>query len=300
MSITFPIQSNEKPHSCANTYEIPPQWNVSECKPILLETSQGELATMICLSLLQPLVQTREREKNRGLSSNVFSEQMQHVKGGGLLSPQRKTFSRWWKHDWATWVARPNFWSTVTAITLGALWHPTLVKKSPGEREEAQTSTKGTFWGRGDATWESWAPCPSLGSVVKGYKGPQSETLWDFDVAKSECNIALPSIRERTRKSSHICTHTCREISTKLQHKGHIHCYTKPERRDGIGLNGVYYVALMPQGLRRRWKSGPCLTFQEKGHTTMTLERKYSCLCLNLSFWLTRYPLGIAKWIKDT
>lgn len=25
--------------------------------------------------------------------------------------------------------------------------------------------------------------------------------MWDFDVAKSECHIALPSIREKTRKS---------------------------------------------------------------------------------------------------
>lgn len=64
---------------------------------------------------------------------------------------------------------------------------------------------------------------------------------------------------------------TCTEISTKLQNKGHIHGSTKQQRLHGIGLNGVYYVALKPQGLRKRWKSGLCFTFQEKGHRTVTL-----------------------------
>lgn len=38
-------------------------------------------------------------------------------------------------------------------------------------------------------TWESPASCPSLGSPVNSNGGPQSETLWDLDVAKSDCHI---------------------------------------------------------------------------------------------------------------
>lgn len=142
----------------------------------------------------------REREKKLGSFFLCVFRVNAACQRGDLLRPQRKTFSRWWKHDWATWVAQPNFCSTVTVITLRALWHPTLVKKTPGKEK----SHKDAFWGKKDATWESWAPCPSLGSAVNGYKGPQSETLWDFDVAKSKCHIALPSIREKTRKSPHM------------------------------------------------------------------------------------------------
>lgn len=62
----------------------------------LFKISEGELATMICLSLLQALVQNRGRErergekKNWGLSSCVYSEQMQHVKGGIYYVPKEK------------------------------------------------------------------------------------------------------------------------------------------------------------------------------------------------------------------
>ncbi len=44
-----------------------------------------------------------------------------------------------------------------------------------------------------------------------------------------------------------------------------------------IPIKFNYYVVLMPQGLRQRWKLGLRFTFQEKGHTTVTLRGKYSC-----------------------
>lgn len=77
-------------------------------------------------------------------------------------------------------------------------------------------------------TWESPASCPSLGSALNSNRGPQSETVWDLDVAKSDCHI-LSSIRGKTSKSLRL-----REMSTKLQNKGHIHGHTKQWKLDGI------------------------------------------------------------------
>lgn len=83
--------------------------------------------------------------------------------------------------------------------------------------------------------------------------------MWDFDVAKSECHIALPSIRSEDKKihppQTHTQTHTRKEISTKLEHKeATFTATTKPSKLDGIRPNSVYYVALLQQGPRPRWK----------------------------------------------
>lgn len=111
-------------------------WNSStvECQSVQtypFKVSEGELATMICLSLLQALVQNRERPKENLQSFFLCVFRVNAAcQREDLLRPQRKTFSWWWKHDGVTWVAQANFCSTVTVITLGELWHPTLVEKN--------------------------------------------------------------------------------------------------------------------------------------------------------------------------
>lgn len=145
-----------------------------------------------------------------------------------------------------------------------------LGEKHPGKKDEPQISTKDTFWGEGDATWESRAPCPSLGSVVNGYKGPQSETLWDLDVAKSKCHIALPSIRTKTRKSPPHVEKYQQNCSIKAT-------FTGAQSHRGWMVERLTECIMLPQGLRLRWKLGLRFTFQEKGHTTVTLRGKYSC-----------------------
>lgn len=57
--------------------------------------------------------------------------------------------------------------------------------------------------------------------------GPQSETLWDLDVAKSDCHI-LSSVGGDKEIPPRL-----REMSTKLQNKGHIHRCTKQSELDG-------------------------------------------------------------------
>lgn len=74
------------------------------------------------------------------------------------------------------------------------------MEKQPLNGEEPQVVTKETFGGGMAATWESPASCPSLGSTLNSNRGPQSETLWDLDVAKSDCHI-LSSISGKTSKS---------------------------------------------------------------------------------------------------
>lgn len=83
------------------------------------------------------------------------------------------------------------------------------------------------------ATSESPASCPSLGSTLNGNRGPQSETLWALDVAKSDCHI-LSSISGKTSKSPPPPpSPRLKEMSTKLQTKGHIHGNTKWWKLDG-------------------------------------------------------------------
>lgn len=146
-------------------------------------------------------------------------------KGGFITSPKKNILPmmKTWLGDLGSTAqlllhCHSNYpWSPV-ASDLGG--------KDPGQREWAQISTKDTFWGDWDAAWESWALCPSLGCVLNGYKGPQRKTLWDFDVAKTERHVALPSIRKKTRKSP---------TAEKYQQNGCIKAtFMDPQRRNGM------------------------------------------------------------------
>lgn len=140
-------------------------------------------------------------------------------------------------------------------------------------------------------TWESPASCPSLGGILNSNRGPQSETLWDLDVAKSDCHI-LSSLRGEDKQ----IPPRLREMSTKLQNKGHIHWCTKQSEVDGA-------EGIMLHWIHKVWGKGgsqdACFAFHEKGHTTVTLGGKYS-YPLPQSIILSFYPQCIAKWIKDT
>lgn len=119
--------------------------------------------------------------------------------------------------------------------------HPTVVEKQPLNGEEPQALTKATFWGGMAVTWESPACCPSLGSALNSNRGPQSETLWDLDVAKSDCHI-LSSIRGKTSKSPPQGLEKCQQ-NCKI--KGHIHEDTKQWKLDGtegIMLHWIHKV----------------------------------------------------------
>lgn len=67
-----------------------------------------------------------------------------------------------------------------------------------------------------------------------------------------------------------------REMSTKLQNKGHIHGQTKQPKLDGT-------EGIMLRWIHKVWGKGgsqdACFTFQEKGHTTMTLEEEIQLPC---------------------
>lgn len=73
-----------------------------------------------------------------------------------------------------------------------------------------------------------------------------------------------------------------REMSTKLQTKGHIHGNTKRWKLDGtegIMLHWIHKVG------GEGGSQDACFTFQEKGHTTVTPEGGNTVsLCSNLSF----------------
>lgn len=71
-------QSSEKPHSGANTYEIPSTVECLSVQAYPFKSTEGELATMICLGLLQAPVQKwrrrRRGKKTTRLSSCGYSE----------------------------------------------------------------------------------------------------------------------------------------------------------------------------------------------------------------------------------
>lgn len=202
--ITFPL-----PVQWETTFQCKYLWNSStvECLSVQtypFKTTEGELATMICLSLLQALVQNREREKKKPavFLPVCIQSKCTMSKGGFITSPKKNILPM--MKTWLADLGSPG--QLLLHCHSNYPWSPVasnLGEKHPRKKGEPQISTKDTFWGERDATWESRAPCPSLGSDVNGYRGPQSETLWDLDVAKSECHIVLPSIRGKTRKSPH-------------------------------------------------------------------------------------------------
>lgn len=222
--------------------------------PSFLENQWGQSSNNDLPQLVASIgANWREREKTGSFFLCVLRVNAACQKGD-LLRPQRKTFPRWWKHDWATWVAQPNFCSTVTVITLGALWHPTSVKKT----REKETRKKDAVWAQKGCDLGD----PSSLSITHSQccEWLQRPPDWDFDVAKSKRHIALPSIGKRTRKSHPHVEKYQQNGSIKATFKG-----AQSQRPDGIWLNGVYYVALQPQGPKQRWKLGLSFTFQEKG-----------------------------------
>lgn len=296
MPITFPL-----PVQWETTFQFKYLWNSSTVECLSVQTypfkNQWGRTSNNDLPRLVTSIGAKQRERKNNLGSFflcVFRVNAACQKGD-LLRPQRKTFSRWWKHDWATWVAQPNFCSTVTVITLGALWHPTLVKKTPGKEKSHKYQQKTHFEAKGMRPGRAELPVHHSEVLWMATKAPRVRLCGIWTLPRANATSPCQVLGRRQENPP-----TRWEISTKLEHKGHIHGYTKPKRLDGIGLNGVYYVALMPQGLKQRWKLGLRFTFQEKGRTTVTLGENTVALRLNLSFWLSFYPQCIAKWIKDT
>lgn len=148
---------------------------------------------MICPGLLRGLLQ-KEKKKKSGVFLPGCIQRLNAAcqKWRFITSPKETTFSRWWKHDC------PDVRSAVTVITLGARRCPT-----PPEKRGATCQQKTRFQGKG------------LKSVRAEHPVHHSEVLWmatkasktlaggggGFNVAKSECFIDLPSIKQKTRKS---------------------------------------------------------------------------------------------------
>lgn len=147
---------------------------------------------------------------------------MQHVKGGIYYVPKEKhspndenMIGRPGKPSLTSLHCHSNYpWSPV-ASDLG--------EKHPGEKGEPQISTKATFWGKEDATWESRAPCPSLGSAMNGYRGPRVGLCGSWTVPNANATSSCQILGKRQENPL-----TLKEISTKLQDKGHIQGCTKP------------------------------------------------------------------------
>lgn len=88
------------------------------------KTTEGELATMICLSLLQALVQNRERESARERERERDCETF--IQGvWDLLYPKKKNIVQIIKQDWLYWAM-----------------HLTVVEKQPLNGEQPQALTK--------------------------------------------------------------------------------------------------------------------------------------------------------------
>lgn len=179
---------------------------------------------MICLSLLQALVQNRERQKEnlQSFFLCVFRVNAACQRGGFITSP-KKNISRWWKHDWATWVAQANFCSTVTVITLGAIWHPTLMKSTPGKKKSHKYQQKAHFEAKGMRPGRAKLPVHHSEVLWKATEAPRVRLWGTWTLPRMNAASSCQELRERQENPP-----TLREISTKLQHKSHIHGYTKP------------------------------------------------------------------------
>lgn len=183
-------QSSEETHSGANTYEIPSTVECLSVQTYSFKSTEGELATMICLSLLQASVKKwgagGEEKKTLGKCSSSI--------GAIYYVPQKKTHSTNDEKPWLGDLGRPGRpHSSVPVITRRAFWHLTWVKDSPGEKAESQILTKATFWGQQDASWES-GELSITRKFSERTQRPHSGTL--PDVAKCKSYVVLPNIRE--------------------------------------------------------------------------------------------------------
>lgn len=140
-------------------------------------------------------------------------------------------------------------------------------------------------------TWESPASCPSLGSPLNSNRGPQSETLWDLDVAKSDCHI-LSSLGGETRKSPRgleKCQQNCKIKATFI----------------GVQSSRSWMVQralCRTESTRSEAKVEvrmPALHSKKRGTQPWPQRGKYS-YPVPPSIILSFYPQCIAKWIKDT
>lgn len=112
--------------------QIPVKFLPVECLSVQafpFKTTEGELATMICLSLLQALVQNKERERER--ERKTLRDLLSFIQGvWDLLYHEKKNIVQIMKQDCLTWVV-----------------HRTVVEKKPWNGEEPQALTKDTFRG---------------------------------------------------------------------------------------------------------------------------------------------------------
>lgn len=198
---------------------------------------------------------------------------MQHVNGRDLLCPPpKKKHSTIEKKTWLGNLGRPGLpHSSVPVITL---WHLTWVKDSPGVKGESQILTKATFWGQEDASWKRGAPCPSLGSALKGLRGPVVGLcgFWTLpsEKATSSCQ-ALGSRQENT--PSH--AFKLEAIPTKLRDKHHI-----------------WGPA---QLLVQRKRSASSISYKSGLLRLRTVKLRH----FSLSYRRSLFSICTAEWIKD-
>lgn len=76
----------------------------------------------------------------------------------------------------ATWAGQPHLTPVSQQLPFGALWHPTRVKDSPGEKGRVTNIDKSHFFfflrQRGRKSGEPELPVHQAGSAVKGPRGP--------------------------------------------------------------------------------------------------------------------------------
>lgn len=148
-------------------------------------------------------------------------------------------------------------------------WLTWVVEKQPLNGEEPQALTKGTFWdgmaGRVQHPVHHWE------ALWIATEAPRVRLcgIWMLPkVIATSCQVlggrqANPPLR-------------LREMSTKLQNKGHIHVHTKRWKLDGtegIMLHWIHKVG------GKGGSQDAYFTFQEKGHTTVTPEGEIQLPC---------------------
>lgn len=101
-------QSSEKPHSDANTYKIPSTVECLSVQTYPFKSTEGELATMICLGLLQASAQKwraggEGQEDTPGfLPVGIQSKAACQREGFNMSLPSKKNgnpFYQWRKRD---------------------------------------------------------------------------------------------------------------------------------------------------------------------------------------------------------
>lgn len=144
---------------------------------------------------------SKERKINPGVFFHACIQRKCSMSEGRFITyPQNKT-----SPDDENMIGRrgspTNFCSTVTAITLTAPKHPTFPEKVlKGRKGNHEKSTKDILEEKGWNVGER--SCLSItGKCTERLQKPPERVFGGlFNVAKSKCFIALPSIREKTRK----------------------------------------------------------------------------------------------------